>query len=112
MRTKTVFLVLLAMMSFATANVDGQIVSKNADAKKWVVQGERAFYNKKDFGEAVRCFTEAIRFEPNNDEVYFYRGLAYGHKGEFDKAIADFTETIRLKPVKSHQAYAYDSRGM
>ena len=98
------------MMFFETASLDGQIRCDNAEAKKWVVEGEMAF-DRKDFDKAASCFTEALHFDPRNHEILFYRGLAYGHAGANDRAVADFTETIRLKPGQSHLADAYDARG-
>ena len=46
---------------------------------------------------AIASYTEAIRLDPKNACVYYYkRGIAWHNKGECDNAIADLTEAIRL----------------
>jgi tetratricopeptide (TPR) repeat protein len=48
--------------------------------------------------EAIKYLTEAIREDPKNPEVHYYRGLAYDDAFEPEKAIADQTEALRLNP--------------
>ncbi len=47
---------------------------------------------------AIENFTQALKLDPNNAQIYYYRGLAKteveAHKG----AIEDFTQAIRLNP--------------
>jgi tetratricopeptide (TPR) repeat protein len=45
---------------------------------------------------------------PDDDNLYFNRGLAHAKLGAREKAIADYTEAIRLKP---DLAIAYHNRG-
>jgi len=46
---------------------------------------------------AIASFTEAIRVDPKNACVYYYkRGIAWHNKGECDQAVADLVEAIRL----------------
>ncbi len=51
-----------------------------------------------DYEKAIVDCTEAIRFDPQNAEAYYNRGLAWTEKRENDKAIIDCTEAIRLDP--------------
>jgi tetratricopeptide (TPR) repeat protein len=61
---------------------------------------------KGDFDLAISQFTEAIRLDPKNAEMYYLRGVAYKRKGKFDKAVTDFTEAIRLNPT-FYEAYCH-----
>ena len=58
---------------------------------------------------AIADYTEAIKLDPNDPDVYNNRGQAYDNKGEFDLAIADYTAAIRLD---SEDARAYYNRGL
>ena len=73
------------------------------------------FLEDEEHGQAIECFTEAIRLCPRFTHAHFARACAYDDKGEFDLAITDCTEAIRLDP-KCARAYRlramiYDERG-
>ena len=55
--------------------------------------------DKGDFDGAIAAYTEAIRLNPQNAQLYSGRGQAYQRKGEFDKAIADCNHAIQLDPM-------------
>ena len=59
-----------------------------------------------DPDERIRCWTEAIRLNPDDALVYYDRGTVCDDKGDDDGAVKDCTEAIRLKPV---DADAYHS---
>jgi tetratricopeptide (TPR) repeat protein len=80
-------------------------------AKKWKGEGD-VFYEDKNYGEAVRCFTEAIALDPNNALYYEDRGMAYEKLSENEKALADYTEAIRLDPDSNDVKYAYWNRAL
>jgi Flp pilus assembly protein TadD len=52
--------------------------------------------DKGDFDGAIAAYTEAIRLNPHNAQLYSSRGQAYARKGEWEKAIADCTQAIHL----------------
>jgi tetratricopeptide (TPR) repeat protein len=96
--------------------------------------GQKAFekglwcLNKKMHAAAIKKFTEAIKFDPDNAEFYYYRSLCggsktikidinkavelnpnsgkfyfiragtWGYKSNPDKAISDYTKAIELDP--------------
>jgi tetratricopeptide (TPR) repeat protein len=64
--------------------------------------------NNGDYDRAIAAFSEAIRLDPKNANVFFDRGIAYGKKGDNDRAIADYNEAIRLN---SNYANAFLNRG-
>jgi tetratricopeptide (TPR) repeat protein len=61
-----------------------------------------------DYDKAITEYTQAIRFDPNNDVAYTNRGLAYLRAGNYDKALKDFNKVIRLV---ANDAGAYNNRG-
>ena len=67
------------------------------DAQSLTNQANNAF-NEGKYDEAIRLFTEAIRFDPKDAHLYNKRGCAHQKKGDNDKAISDYTEAIRLNP--------------
>src|SRR5581483_8998589 len=58
-------------------------------------KGEEAA-KRKDYTEAIACFTEAIFWQPNNARYYRSRGTAHYNRDDFGGGIADFNEAIRL----------------
>ncbi|MEB3121662.1 MAG: tetratricopeptide repeat protein, partial [Snowella sp.] len=42
-----------------------------------------------DYAKAIADFTEAIRLNPDNTEIYFNRAMTYNTIGKPEKAIAD-----------------------
>jgi tetratricopeptide (TPR) repeat protein len=48
--------------------------------------------------EAIRCFTEAIRFDPSFSEARLKRSVALSGIGELEKAVDDATAIIQQEP--------------
>ena len=51
----------------------------------------------KDFQQAARFFSQAIKKDPGYAEAYYNRGYAYELSGQFDKAYSDYKMTLKLK---------------
>jgi tetratricopeptide (TPR) repeat protein len=66
------------------------------DPEDSIEKGKRAI-EKRDYENAIRHLTEAIKQDANNDEAYYARAFAYYSRKEYDKAIADYTEVVRRK---------------
>ena len=81
------------------------MAKKIKDIKDNLDEADR-YYNNCDYDNAIRCFSEAIRIEPNSAPAYYMRGLSYYYKGKEDLAMADFTKAIELDP-KNVDAYYY-----
>jgi tetratricopeptide (TPR) repeat protein len=80
-------------------------------AEEWSGKG-KAFSEQENYGEAVRCFTEAITLDPNRASYYEDRASAYEELNENEKAIADYTTAIRLDPESKDANYAYWNRAL
>jgi tetratricopeptide (TPR) repeat protein len=77
------------------------------EALSFLSQGN-AWFNNKDYDEAIKAYDEAVRLDPNVPVTYFSRGNAWWLKNDPDKAIQDYSQAIRLNPK---YALAYYMRG-
>jgi tetratricopeptide (TPR) repeat protein len=51
----------------------------------------------KDFQQAARFFSQAIKKDPGYAEAYYNRGFAYELSNQFDMARSDYKMTLKLK---------------
>ena len=49
------------------------------------------------FDESIEFLTQAIKYDENNYEAYYYRGCAYKNNFKKDKALSDWHKAIDLK---------------
>jgi len=61
----------------------------------------KAYYEQKDYYQAINSFNLAISKKKNLADAYYWRGNAYFGLKDYDKAIADYTAALRLKPDDS-----------
>lgn len=57
-----------------------------------------AYFLRREFNSAIKDFTKAIEYKPNDAVTYYSRGTAYSLTREFDLAIKDYTRAIELNP--------------
>ncbi len=57
-----------------------------------------AALKSEDYEEAVACYTKAIDIDPDDDDVYFFRGFAYSRLKQYEKALSDYERAIALNP--------------
>ena len=67
-----------------------------------------AHLDKKEAGEALARFEEAVKLDPKNAECWFHLGEAKAALIKREEAIRDFSEAIKLDPA---HAYAFGNRG-
>jgi len=67
-----------------------------------------AWYNKKDYDNALVDYNKAIEINPNYELAFYNRGFAWIAKQDYNRAIADFNKVIEINP---NSASAYVSRG-
>jgi tetratricopeptide (TPR) repeat protein len=97
-----------AVAQQAAASAAHAVGQRELTAQEWNEKGNSARYAADDLDEGIRCYTEAIRLDPDSALAYSNRGYARAKKGDLDGGIADQTEAIRLNP---DSALAYSRRG-
>ena len=50
------------------------------------------------YWESISDFSKAIKIDPNDSFLYFWRGFAYESLGEYSKAVKDFKISLHLDP--------------
>ncbi|EKE37365.1 TPR repeat protein [Entamoeba nuttalli P19] len=97
-----------------------KITEKKKEAKEQqeyfsVEKGEEArakgsaFFKEQNFPEAIKCYTEAIKRNPNDHLAYSNRAAAYQKLGEHPYAIKDAEMCIKIKPdfIKGYNRKAF-----
>jgi tetratricopeptide (TPR) repeat protein len=85
-----------------------KIETQTASAEEYVQQG-KAYFEKGDYLQAIRLFTQALELEASQADVYYLRGLAYQQTNDIEATLKDFTQAIRLD---SGNADYYFRRGL
>ena len=63
-------------------------------------------YNKGKYSEALLTFNTLSMKDPNNGNVYYYRGMVYDALKKYQLAVADYKLTIKFSPDLSYAYYA------
>ncbi|MFC2149355.1 tetratricopeptide repeat protein [Candidatus Auribacterota bacterium] len=73
-----------------------------------------AYFEEKDYPNAILDYTEALRLEPGLIEARNNRGVAHNAVGEYDKAIEDLSRVLEKAPIPDtymNRAMAYRNKG-
>lgn len=63
------------------------------------------YYDKKQYNNAIDCFLEASRLDPNFVNSYYNLGVLYEYYGNTEKAIAAYKNIIKLDSYNAEAAY-------
>lgn len=63
--------------------------------------GESYLINK-EYENAIKKFSEALRINPHDPELYYYLGLAYEGAEKFEDAINMYEKTLKLDQTFSN----------
>lgn len=63
-------------------------------------------FKQRKFDEALSCFSQAIKWEPDYFGHYNYYGVAFLSLGDFKEAVRDFTATIIISDGQESSAWA------
>lgn len=61
---------------------------------------------KGEYADAVRDFTQALKFAPGSSDALYNRGGAYSKLGRWDDALADFNALLAIVPNDPDTRYA------
>jgi tetratricopeptide (TPR) repeat protein len=86
---------------------DKEVKRKPNDAFVWFMRGH-GWLDKKEYDNAIKDLTEAIRLRPGSVRNYNARGVAWRESKRYDRAIEDLSEAIRLNPK---DPYPHTNRG-
>jgi tetratricopeptide (TPR) repeat protein len=79
-----------------SAAVEAPLVDEEQlSAQEWFEQGKKNYYIR-NFSEAIRCYTEAIRLIPNFPDAYYNHAIAREDEGDLDGAIQDYEQIDRM----------------
>ena len=79
------------------------------DSEKSTINRGHRWFERGKFEYAVRTYSQALKDNPTNPDIYFFRGLAKFNSKDILGAEADFTMTIKLNPM---HVGAYINRGL
>jgi tetratricopeptide (TPR) repeat protein len=94
--------------------LSGVVLSPQERFEAFLLSGT-GYLEKELYEEAIADLTEAIRHnpDPNDVRVYSRRGLAYFHEKRWDLAISDFTTALDIAPNEVdyiNRGKAYDGK--
>ena len=69
-----------------------------AKSRIYTEEGSKLLLRYSEYKKAEETLTQAIKYDKNNFEAYYYRGCARVNAMSYDEAIADFEKAIELKP--------------
>ena len=99
-RIVTVLMLLLLLLIYPN-------ISSAQDAAFYFQQGQ-ALFDKGNYAEAIKAYTNAIELNPNHGEAYRRRGVCKATLKSYEAAIPDYTKAIEINPKNSK---AYNGRG-
>ena len=85
-----------------------ELSEKNTNAISLFNQGNQALSEKK-YEDAIKYYTEAIKINSNDSDVYNNRGNAYSGLKDYKEAIKDYDKAIKINPKLIE---AYYNRGI
>jgi len=75
----------------------------------------QAYYNKGEFEKVIQSADNALRLNPSNSNLYYYKGISYSRLSQNMKAIQAFEKAVEYAPEDIYMhidlAYAYQSTG-
>jgi len=88
------------------SGIEAQIKTKQAELSAW--EWFEKSLQTRDPDEQIKCYTQAIKLNPEFAEAFNNRGVVYADKGLYDQAIDDCTRALEINPK---DALAFNNRG-
>jgi tetratricopeptide (TPR) repeat protein len=65
-------------------------------------QGQMAYFDKKDFDQAIDWYSHSISVDRENGRAYFWRGFAFEAQGFIDRATSDYEDAVAFDSEDSY----------
>lgn len=91
MRKLTLILSAVLLLALASCENPGK-------SRLYTEKGSELLLRYSKFDEAEETLTQAIKYDKNNVEAYYYRGCAKMNAKKYQEAVSDFEKAIELKP--------------
>jgi Tetratricopeptide repeat. len=95
------YFIAIAILIIGLTSCDNQEKYRNALDK-----GIELMMTYGKHAEAEEYFTEAIKYDKNSSEAYYYRGCAKFNRSKIKEAIFDFEKAIEIKPEYADADFA------
>ena len=69
-----------------------------AKSRIYTEEGSKLLLRYSEYKKAEETLTQAIKYDKNNFEAYYYRGCARVNAMKYEEAVADFEKAVELKP--------------
>lgn len=97
----------VAELDEVIGEIEDHVETHPEDAQAFYEQAV-AYQEKRDYGQALIYYEQALTLDPNLAKAYFGRGRSYSLQGETKQAIEEFTKGLSFDPT---DAKAFYSRG-
>lgn len=91
MRRLTLFVSIVLLLAMSSCENHGK-------SRLYTEKGSELLLRYSKFDEAEQTLTQAIKYDKNNVEAYYYRGCAKMNAKKYQEAVSDFEKAIELKP--------------
>jgi tetratricopeptide (TPR) repeat protein len=107
---KKIVFVIFCLFVIVLSNTFGQTT-----ASEWLKKGDE-YFQKKDYNNAIKAYTEVIKRDSSNLNAYVSRGNSYSQIKNYDAAIADFNFIANEIPdfpnIYMIRGYTYGEKGV
>ena len=87
----TLFVSIVLLLAMSSCENQGK-------SRLYTEKGSELLLRYSKFDEAEETLTQAIKYDKNNVEAYYYRGCAKMNAKKYQEAVSDFEKAIELKP--------------
>ena len=99
---------LLPMMSL---NLNWLQAADKESAPLALVEKAAVAYRSGKTGEALKLAERAVKAEPENPRLHYFKGQLHSAQRQYNEAAAAYTKVLNLKPGKSMEADTHQERG-